>query len=61
MPPKLLFPALLTESSQALSSGKPGWKFWKKDLSLEISDTFTLVCSYIADKFIFTVLVVDQL
>lgn len=61
MPPKPLFPAILTESSEALSSGKPCRKFWKKDLSPEISGTFTLVCSYITDKFIFTVLVVDKL
>jgi len=58
MPLKLLFPAILTESSEAPSSGKPGWHVWKKQLSPEISGIFTLDCSCITHNFIFTVLVV---
>lgn len=58
MPQKLLFPAILNESPEAPSSGNPGWKFWKKDLSPEISGISTLDYSYIIDNFVFTVLVV---
>lgn len=52
--PKVVFPPILTESSEAPSCSEAGWKFWMRSLSPEISGTVTLDCSFMTENFIFT-------
>lgn len=52
--PKVLLPPTLTESSEAPNSSKAGWKFWMKDLSPNISSSFTVNCSFNTENSLLT-------